>query len=156
MSRHYLLLRKALERFEEARQSRRKIYVSRIAAKYSKSRGGGTEAGRALHRGLWGDPFDTLKYPIFYTPLPVAWYFRDTWLIGIVDLVGFREGLPREVIEYKSTSPSISGIIQASLYGILVKLNFLVNPYVYVKYKRRTIEIKNWEIIALEALSGSL
>jgi hypothetical protein len=63
--------------------------------------------------------------------------------------------LPVEVIEVKSYDAVKSyEAAQASLYGLLVMLNFAAKPRVYVKTPRGMVEVADWESLALQALRG--
>jgi len=154
----YELLRQALLRYERARVLRELgaepvLYVTEVAGG-SRGRGSGAEGGREVHSALWGlDPELILNLEVVSTPFPLAWRFRFGWLMGIADLVTFRNALPTEVVEVKSYDAIKSyEVAQASLYGLLVLLNFHTRPRVYVKTLRDKLEVKEWECVALDAL----
>jgi hypothetical protein len=151
----YKLLRQVLLRYERAKQSRDTYYVTQVA-RGSRGRGRGAELGREVHREIWGlDPECILNLETVSTPFPLAWRFRFGWLLGVADLVTFRNAVPVEVIEVKSYD-AVRGYeaAQASLYGLLVMLNFAVKPKVCVKTMQGKKEIDNWEDLALQALHG--
>jgi hypothetical protein len=149
----YKLIRGALARYELARQSGRVYYVTEVAGG---SRGGGSSAflGRQVHSELWSlDPDQILVVDAVSLPFPLAWRFRFGWLLGVADLVTFRDALPVEVIEVKSyDSVGSAEVRQASLYGLLVLLNFHTRPRVYVKTLRDKLEVKEWESVAIDTL----
>jgi hypothetical protein len=149
----YRLIREALARYEGARQSKRVYHVTEVAGG---SRGGGSSAflGRQVHSELWSlDPDQILSLYILSLPFPLAWRFRFGWLVGVPDLVTFREATPIEVIEVKSYSEvGNAEVRQVSLYGLLVLLNFHTRPRVYVKTLRDKVEVKEWEGVAVDAL----
>jgi hypothetical protein len=151
----YKLLRQALLRYERAKQSRETYYVTQVASG-SRGRGRGAELGREVHREIWGlDPEAVLNVEEVSLPFPLAWRFRFGWLLGVADLVTFRSALPVEVVEVKSYDAVKSyEAAQASLYGLLVMLNFAVKPKVYVKTPRDMVEVADWESLALQALRG--
>jgi len=151
----YKLLRQALLRYERARQSRDAYYVTQVASG-SRGRGQGAELGREVHSALWGlDPETILNTEEVSLPFPLAWSFRFGWLVGVADLVTFKDAVPTEVIEVKSYDAIKSyEATQASLYGLLVMLNFSARPRVYVKTPRGKAEVADWESLALQALHG--
>ncbi len=150
-----MLLEKSIERFERARSSKEAKYtVTHVARIWSRGKGVGTEAGRKLHARLWGDPELIVQERLVSTPLPLAWRFRFGWLYGVADQVLFLEGVPVRVAEVKSYR-SYRGYerVQASLYGLLVELNWGVRPRVELRGLEGAVEVKNWEEIALESLA---
>jgi hypothetical protein len=149
----YELVRQALLRYERARQSKDKFYVSQVVSG-ARGKGLGAEAGREVHREIWGlDPETILNVREVSLPHPLAWRFRFGWLLGVADLVTFKNAVPTEVIEVKSyDAVKTYEATQASLYGLLIMLNFAVKPKVYVKTPRNMIEIADWENLALQAL----
>jgi hypothetical protein len=149
----YQLLRQALARYEHAKAVGA-YYVSQVS-RGSKGRGHGADFGREIHRKIWGlDPEVILGTEEVSLPFPLAWRFRFGWLIGVADFVTFQNALPVEVIEVKSYDAiKRYEAMQASLYGLLVTLNFAVRPRVYVRTPRNMIEIEDWENLALQALS---
>jgi len=151
----YKLIRQALQRYERAKQSRDAYYVTQVAGG-GRGKGRGAELGREIHSALWGlDPELILNLEVVSTPFPLAWRFRFGWLMGIADLVTFRNALPTEVVEVKSYDAIKSyEVAQASLYGLLVMLNFAVRPRVCVKTPRGMVEVADWESLALQALRG--
>jgi hypothetical protein len=151
----YKLLRQALLRYERAKQSKETHYVSEVA-RGSRGRGHGADFGREIHRKIWGlDPEVILSTEEVSLPFPLAWCFRFGWLIGVADFVTFHNALPVEVIEVKSyDAVKKYEATQASLYGLLVMLNFAVRPRVYVKALKDRVEIATWENLALQALHG--
>lgn len=121
---------------------------------YGRGKGQGVFEGRRLHQALWGDPDLVLELERVSTPLPLAWRFRFGWLYGVADQVVFEKGVPVEVIEVKSYSGfKAYELIQASLYGLLVELNFHVRPTVRLAGKTVPVEVSNWESIALESIT---
>jgi hypothetical protein len=149
----YKLIREALARFERAKQSRNVYNVTQIA---TGSRGKGSSAfiGRQVHSELWStDPDQIVNLEAVSLPFPLAWQFRFGWVIGIPDLVTFRDAQPIEVIEVKSYDKiGNAEARQASIYGLLVQLNFHTRPRVYVKTMRDKFEIEEWEDIAINTL----
>jgi hypothetical protein len=150
----YKLIRQALQRYERAQQSRDAYYVTQVA-RGGRGKGHGAKLGREVHREVWGlDPETVLNTEEVSLPFPLAWRFRFGWLVGIADLVTFRNALPVEVIEVKSyDAVKTYEAAQASLYGLLVMLNFAVRPRVCVKTPKGMVEVANWENLALQALS---
>jgi hypothetical protein len=150
----YQLLRQALARYEHAKAVGA-YYVSEVA-RGSRGRGHGADFGREIHRKIWGlDPEVILNTEEVSLPFPLAWRFRFGWLIGVADIVTFHNALPVEVIEVKSyDAVKKYEATQASLYGLLVMLNFAVRPRVYVKALKDRVEIAAWENLALQALHG--
>lgn len=150
----YSLVSVALDRYEEARRSREKVYVTRVAGRFSRGRGRGVEAGRALHGGIWAlDPYDVLQYEELCTPFPLAWRFRFGWLLGVPDRLCFRRGLPYAVVEYKSYSNTgRAEQVQASLYTLLARLNFAAPVEALLHTPAGTAPIPGWQTLALEAL----
>jgi hypothetical protein len=149
----YKLLRLALLRYERAKQSRDTYYVTQVASG-SRGRGRGAELGREAHREIWGlDPECILNLETVSTPFPLAWRFRFGWLLGVADLVTFKNAVPTGVVEVKSYNAIKKyEATQASLYGLLVMLNFAVRPRVYVKTPGNMVEVEDWESLALQAL----
>ncbi|MCC6051419.1 MAG: hypothetical protein LM580_11970 [Thermofilum sp.] len=157
----YELVRQALLRYERARVLRELgaepvLYVTEVAGG-SRGRGSGAEVGREVHREIWGlDPEAILSIEEVSLPLPLAWRFRFGWLLGVADLVTFRNALPVEVMEVKSYEAIKSyEAAQASLYGLLVALNFATRPRVYVVTPRGKVEVSDWESLALQALRSA-
>gem|GEM_PF-1417041 len=147
----------ALDRYAEAADSVDKVYVSRAAGKFGKSRGNGVEAGRRLHSRIWGfDPYDVLGYDEICTPFPLAWRFRFGWLLGVPDQLCFRRGKPYAVVEYKSyMARGLGEKIQASLYGLLAELNFTAEIEVYIRDPGGLSPIQGWRALALEGLRAA-
>ena len=155
----YKLLKAALERVERARIAPQLgeplFYVTQLASG-GRGRGRGVEEGRRVHKLIWGlDPYDVLNAEELATPLPLAWRFRFGWVLGVADLVAFKRGVPVSVVEVKSY-PLVkrSERVQASLYGLLVMLNFCVKPRVLVVADGVEEEVRDWELLALEALQS--
>jgi len=148
------LVRAALDRFERARATREpKFTVSLVARAWGRGRGRGAAHGRRVHERLWGDLSLISQSEAVATPLPLAWRFRFGWVYGVADQVLFERGVPVRVAEVKSyDSYGLSEPVQASLYGLLLELNFGVRPIVELVGRRAT-EICGWEELALEALS---
>ena len=153
MSREYYLLSYALDRFEEARNSSLKVYVSEVARYFSKGHGrSSSELGRRLHERLWGDPWAILDIEEICVPFPVSWRFRFGWLLGVADLVCFRQAKPFMVVEYKSYSGvSKADLVQVSLYALLLQLNFCIKPLAMVKAGGE-VEV-DWEKYVYDALA---
>jgi len=149
----YKLIREALARFERAKQSKNAYNVTQVASG-SRGRGSSAFVGRQVHRELWStDPDQIVNLEAVSLPFPLAWQFRFGWVIGIPDLVTFRDAKPIEVIEVKSyDNIGNAEARQASLYGLLVQLNFYTRPRVYVKTLRDKFEIEEWEDIAINTL----
>jgi hypothetical protein len=149
----YKLLRQALLRYERAKQSKEMYYVSEVA-RGSRGRGFGADIGREVHKALWGlDPEVILSTEEVSLPFPLAWRFRFGWLMGVADLVTFKNAVPTGVVEVKSYNAIKKyEATQASLYGLLVMLNFAVRPRVYVKIPGNIVEVEDWESLALQAL----
>jgi hypothetical protein len=149
----YKLIREALARYEKAKQSKNVYNVTQVA---TGSRGKGNTAfiGRQVHSKLWStDPDQIVNLEAVSLPFPLAWQFRFGWVMGIPDLVTFRDAQPVEVIEVKSyDNIGNAETRQASLYGLLVQLNFHTRPRVFVKTLRDKFEIKEWEDIAIDTL----
>ncbi len=150
----YLLVSAALDRYEEARRSREKVYVTRVAGRFSRGRGRGVEEGRRLHGRIWAmDPYDILQYEELCTPFPLAWRFRFGWLLGVPDMLCFRRGLPYAVVEYKSYSNTgRAEQVQASLYAMLARLSFAAPVEALLHTPAGTAPIPGWRRLALEAL----
>jgi hypothetical protein len=154
----YELVRQALLRAERARALREVkaepvLYITELA-RGGRGRGSGAEAGRELHRELWGlDPHDIAFTERWAGPLPLAWRFRFGWVYGVCDLVVFERGRLVSVVEVKSYGRvKRAERAQASLYGLLAQLNFLARPRVYVQTPRGPEEVQGWEELALETL----
>ncbi|AKG38704.1 hypothetical protein MA03_04630 [Infirmifilum uzonense] len=149
-------LRSCLERFEHAMSSRKEAFtVTEVAKPFGRGRGRGLQAGVILHRKFWGDLSLILQEDKASTPFPVAWRFRFGWLLGVVDQVLFVDGLPVEVAELKSYDGFKSyEKVQASLYGLLVMLNFQYRPRVSIIGMNEKLEINNWEDLAVNALES--
>jgi hypothetical protein len=158
----YLLVRAAVARAERARALREAkaepvLYVTELA---SGGRGGGSgaEAGRELHRQLWGlDPYEIAFAERWAGPLPLAWRFRFGWVYGVCDLAVFERGRLLRVVEVKS----YGGVkraerVQAALYGLLAALNFLAKPVVLVETPEGAERVEDWELLALDALSRKM
>lgn len=127
MSREFYLISYALERFEEARGSEEKVYVSEVARHFSRRHAGrsGPGLGRRLHSRIWGDPWAVLDLEEACVPFPLAWRFEFGWLLGVADQVCFRGGRPYAVVEYKSyRGVSRADAVQVLLYGLLTEMNF--------------------------------
>lgn len=148
------LLRASLERFERALASRSgKFTVSEAARGWGRGRGYGREAGVELHGRYWGDPGFVLESEVAAVPLPLAWRFRFGWVYGVADQVLFRRGWPVEVAELKSYDRvGLYERVQASLYGLLVELNWGVRPAVRVVGRSASFVVEGWEELAVEAL----
>jgi len=153
------LTRIALARAERAKVLRESgvepvFYVTELARG---GRGGGSsgEAGRELHRKLWGlDPFEIAFTEVWAGPLPLAWRFRFGWVYGVCDLAVFERGRLKRVVEVKSYGTvKRAESAQAALYGLLALLNFLSKPEVVVWSPRGEIPVGDWERLALDALS---
>lgn len=145
MSSDFYLLSTVLDRFEEARSSEKKVYVSDVAGHFSKRHAGKSsfEAGRRLHSRFWGDPWAVLDLEEVCLPFPLAWRFEFGWLLGVADQVCFRRARPFSVIEYKSYPGfSKADIVQVSLYALLVELNFAAKPQVIIMTKTSITRIK--------------
>lgn len=128
MSKEFYLLSQALDRFEEARNSEKRVYVSDVARHFSKRHAGRSSStlGKRLHSRIWGDPWAVLDLDEVCVPFPLAWRFEFGWLLGVADHVCFRRAKPYAVVEYKSyEGVSRTDIVQVLLYGLLVELNFL-------------------------------
>jgi hypothetical protein len=154
----YSLVKAALARAERARVLRELgaepvLYVTELA-QGGRGRGSGAEAGRELHRQLWGlDPYEAAFAERWAGPMPLAWRFRFGWLLGVCDLAVFERGRLVSVVEVKSYGEvGRRERAQASLYGLLAQLNFLARPRVYVQTPRGPEEVQGWEELALEAL----
>ena len=156
----YSLVKAALLRAERARVLREVkaepvLYVTELA---SGGRGGGSgaEAGRELHRQLWGlDPYEIAFAERWAGPLPLAWRFRFGWVYGVCDLAVFERGRLLRVVEVKSYGRvKARERAQAALYGLLAALNFLAKPEVLVEAPSGPVRVENWEPLALEALGG--
>jgi hypothetical protein len=158
----YALVKAALLRAERARVLREVKaepvhYVTELA---SGGRGGGSgiEAGRELHRQLWGlDPHEIAFAERWAGPLPLAWRFRFGWVYGVCDLAVFERGRLRRVVEVKS----YGGVkraerVQAALYGLLAALSFLARPEVLVETPEGAERVEDWELLALDALSRKM
>ena len=156
----YLLVRAAVARAERARVLREArvepvLYVTELA-RGGRGRGSSFEAGRRLHRELWGlDPYEIANTGTWIGPLPLAWRFRFGWVYGVCDLAVFERGRLVRVVEVKS----YGGVkraerVQAALYGLLAMLNFLAKPEVLVETPSGPERVENWEELALEALAG--
>lgn len=121
-------LRRALDRFNEAKNSKKPKYtVSIIARRYSKGHGSNYLKGFRLHSKIYGDIWKILEIPFYATPFPLAWFFskKGYWIYGVADLVIFQNGLPIEVWEIKSYNTFKKyEAIQVSLYSYLTYLNF--------------------------------
>ncbi len=127
MSREFYLLSTVLDRFEEARSSEKRVYVSDVARHFSKRHAGRSSSalGRRLHSRIWGEPWVVLDLDEVCVPFPLAWRFEFGWLLGVADQVCFRKARPYAIVEYKSyEGVSRADIVQVLLYGLLVKLNF--------------------------------
>ena len=154
-----VLVRAALARAERARVLREAgvepvFYVTELA---SGGRGGGSgaEAGRRLHRAVWGlDPFEIACTERWAGPLPLAWRFRFGWVYGVCDLAVFERGRLVRVVEVKSYGAvKLAERAQAALYGLLAMLNFLAKPEVAVWSPSGEVAVSDWEILAMDALS---
>jgi len=153
------LVRAALARAERARVLRETgaepvLYVTELA-RGGRGRGSGAEAGRELHKQLWGlDPFDVASAERWAGPLPLAWRFRFGWVYGVCDLAVFQRGRLVRVVEVKSYGAvKLAERAQAALYGLLAMLNFLAKPEVAVWSPSGEVVVSDWEIPAAEALS---
>jgi hypothetical protein len=155
----YALVKAALLRAERARVLREVgaepvLYVTELA---SGGRGGGSgaEAGRRLHRELWGlDPHEIAFAERWAGPLPLAWRFRFGWLYGVCDLAVFERGRLVRVVEVKSYGKvKRAERVQAALYGLLAELNFLARPEVLVETPEGSQLVEGWELLALDALA---
>ncbi|MCC6050955.1 MAG: hypothetical protein LM580_09625 [Thermofilum sp.] len=158
----YSLVKAALLRAERARVLREVkaepvLYVTEIA---SGGRGGGSgaEAGRELHRQLWGlDPYEIAFAERWAGPLPLAWRFRFGWVYGVCDLAVFERGKLRRVVEVKSYGKvKRAERAQAALYGLLAELNFLARPEVLVETPEGAERVEGWELLALDSLSRKM
>jgi len=158
----YSLVKAALLRAERARVLREAgaepvLYVTELASG-GRGKGSGIEAGRELHRQLWGlDPHEIAFAERWAGPLPLAWRFRFGWVYGVCDLAVFERGRLRRVVEVKS----YGGVkraerVQAALYGLLAALNFLAKPEVLVETPEGAERVEDWELLALEALSQKI
>jgi hypothetical protein len=158
----YSLVKAALLRAERARVLREVkaepvLYVTEIA---SGGRGGGSgaEAGRELHRQLWGlDPYEIAFAERWAGPLPLAWRFRFGWVYGVCDLAVFERGRLVRVVEVKSYGKvKRAERAQAALYGLLAALNFLARPEVLVETPEGSERVEGWELLALDSLSRKM
>jgi len=158
----YSLVKAALLRAERARVLREVkaepvLYVTEIA---SGGRGGGSgaEAGRELHRQLWGlDPYEIAFAERWAGPLPLAWRFRFGWVYGVCDLAVFERGRLMRVVEVKSYGKvKRAERVQAALYGLLAELNFLARPEVLVETPEGAELVEDWELLALDSLSRKM
>jgi hypothetical protein len=155
----YSLVKAALARAERARVLREArvepvLYVTELA-RGGRGRGSGAEAGRELHRELWGlDPYEIANTGTWIGPLPLAWRFRFGWVYGVCDLAVFERGRLMRVVEVKSYGEvKRAERVQAALYGLLAMLNFLAKPEVLVETPEGAERVEAWEELALEALS---
>ena len=154
----YLLVRAAIARAERARALREArvepvLYVTELASG-GRGRGSGAEAGRELHRRLWGlDPHEIAFAERWAGPLPLAWRFRFGWVYGVCDLAVFERGRLLRVVEVKSYGRvKRAERVQASLYGLLAMLNFLAKPEILVETPEGVEYVEGWEPLALEVL----
>ena len=154
------LVRAALARAERARVLRGAgvepvFYVTELAPG-GRGGGSGAEAGRRLHRAVWGlDPFDVASAERWAGPLPLAWRFRFGWVYGVCDLAVFERGRLLKVVEVKSYgSVRARERAQAALYGLLAALNFLAKPEVAVWSPSGEVAVSDWELLAMDALGG--
>lgn len=130
----YKRIKKILSDFEKARKSHRKISVTELARKIAspRSHGGSWENGYRVHR-VWGDPLEACMRDEYWTPLPLAYFFRGTWIYGVADFVRFIDGVPREVVELKYYREGDRyAEVQAAIYGWLVSKIFSVKPRVWL------------------------
>jgi len=153
------LVRAALARAERARvlrgvKAEPVLYVTELASG-GRGKGSGAEAGRELHRQLWGlDPYEIAFAERWAGPLPLAWRFRFGWVYGVCDLAVFERGRLRRVVEVKSYDRvKVRERAQAALYGLLAALNFLAKPEVLVETPEGAERVEGWEELALEALA---
>jgi hypothetical protein len=158
----YSLVKAALARAERARVLREVkaepvLYVTELA-RGGRGRGSGAEAGRELHRELWGlDPYEIANTGTWIGPLPLAWRFRFGWVYGVCDLAVFERGRLLRVVEVKSYGRvKRAERVQAALYGLLAALNFLAKPEVLVETPSGLERVEGWELLALEALSQKI
>lgn len=71
----------------------------------------------------------------------------------MADTICFRSLVPYKIVEVKSYDEvKLSEATQASVYGLLVFLNFGVKPVVYVETPHRLVLVSDWEEKALDAL----
>lgn len=153
------LVRAALARAERARALREAglepvFYVTELV-RGGRGGGSGAGAGRELHRRLWGlDPFDVVNAERWAGPLPLAWRFRFGWVYGVCDLAVFERGRLLKVVEVKSYGAvKRAERAQAALYGLLAALNFLAKPEVTVWFPCSEVAVRDWELLAMDALS---
>jgi hypothetical protein len=150
----YRLLRTAINRFEKAKASRDpKISVTEISSRLARGKGKGYEEGLRVHSSIFGDVDWILEYRDVCIPFPLAWLFRFGWVHGVTDTICFRSLVPYKIVEVKSYDKvKLSETTQASVYGLLVFLNFGVKPVVYVETPHRLVLVSDWEEKALDAL----
>ena len=146
----------ALARYEKARRSREKVYVTEIARRFGRGKGSSAEIGKRQHDRIWSfDPYDIIQYEELCTPFPLAWRFRFGWLLGVADQMCFRKGKPYAVVEYKSyNNVKKAEIVQASLYGLLAMLNFTtkLRVFLFLSLNKKLMRVEKWEIYAIKGL----
>jgi len=131
----YEKIRKVLADFEKARKSERRISVTELAKKIAspRSHGGSWQKGFSVHEKVWGDPLDVCMHEEYWTPLPLAYKFGDTWIYGVADYVHFINGIPVDVVELKYFNDADKySKVQVAIYGWLVFKNFNVKPIVWL------------------------
>ncbi|MEM4666966.1 MAG: hypothetical protein QW498_06700 [Thermofilum sp.] len=139
-------LRLALERFERA-VAEGGVPVTSIAAR---GRIGSSAArGRRFHRSFASMPVEPAER--WEGSLPLAWRFRFGWVYGIADSVVV-DGDEVAVIELKSGEVTRGAREQVSIYALLAMLNLARRPRAYVRTPSGLVEVREWELPALEAL----
>ncbi len=136
----YNRIQEALDRFEEAKTSKRKVSVSEIARKYGFAHGSLVDDPKKVHSRFKLYIYDVFKYERYACSFPLAWKYREVWIYGVPDLVVFENGVPIEIWEVKTYSKHRKGeVVQLQLYGWLTKQNFDVIPRLIL-----ALGFRNW------------
>ncbi|MEM3943749.1 MAG: hypothetical protein QXJ59_06665 [Thermofilaceae archaeon] len=143
-------LRLALERYERA-VAEGGVPVTRIV---SRGRiGSNVVRGRRFHRSFASMPLEPAGR--WEGSLPLAWRFRFGWVYGVADSVVI-DGDSVNVIELKSGEATRGAKEQAALYALLAMLNFGIKPRALIRTPARLEEVREWELLAIEALERFL
>ncbi|MEM1930209.1 MAG: hypothetical protein QXQ60_08165 [Thermofilum sp.] len=143
-------LRLALERYERA-VAEGGVPVTLIV---SRGRiGSNVVRGRRFHRSFASMPLEPAER--WEGSLPLAWRFRFGWVYGVADSVVI-DGDSVTVIELKSGEATRGAKEQAALYALLAMLNFARRPRAYVRTPARFEEVREWDLLAIEALERFL
>ncbi|RLE61113.1 MAG: hypothetical protein DRJ32_01875 [Thermoprotei archaeon] len=139
----YERIKRALGLFEEAKNSRSKVYVTELTRRIASPKSHKMKEFRHQHY-LWGDVWHILQYDEYFTPFPLAAKILGVWVYGYADLVYFKNCTPIAVYEVKQYGKfSKYDKVQVKIYAYLTYIVFNVKPKAYLIQQRNNRFILN-------------